>query len=193
MSGSKKNFRLSANELRALIDPGYSKIPIYRQCELLGLSRSVYYYRPQEEDPLNLSLMRLIDEQYTKTPFYGAARMTAWLRRQGFSVNPKRVRRLLRLIGLEAIYPKKQLSIPAESSKKYPYLLRELSIERPDQVWCTDITYIRMLHGFLYLVEVMDWYSRYVLSWELSNSLDRQFCLDALDRALLISMPVICN
>jgi putative transposase len=137
--------------------------------------------------------MNLIDEQYTKMPFYGVEKMTEWLRRQGFPVNPKRTRRLLRLMGLEAIYPKKRLSIPAESYKKYPYLLRDLAIERPDQVWCADITYIRMLHGFLYLVAVMDWYSRYVLAWELSNSLDRQFCLDALDKALAISQPEIFN
>lgn len=176
-----------------MIDPGYPEIPIYRQCELLGLSRSGYYYQPQGESPLNEHLMNLMDEQYTKMPFYGVEKMTEWLRRQGFPVNPKRVRRLLRLMGLEAIYPKKRLSIPAESYKKYPYLLRDLAIERPDHVWCADITYIRMLHGFLYLVAVMDWYSRYVLAWELSNSLDRQFCLDALDKALAISQPEIFN
>jgi putative transposase len=137
--------------------------------------------------------MNLLDEQYTKMPFYGVEKMTEWLRRQGFPVNPKRIRRLLRLMGLEAIYPKKRLSIPSENYKKYPYLLRDLAIERPDHVWCADITYIRMLHGFLYLVAVMDWYSRYVLAWELSNSLDKQFCLDALDKALAISQPEIFN
>lgn len=176
-----------------MIEPCYSEIPIYRQCELLGLSRSGYYYRPQEESQLNEHLMNLLDEQYTKMPYYGVGKMTEWLRRQGFPVNPKRIRRLLRLMGLEAIYPKKRLSIPAENYKKYPYLLRELAIERPDQVWCADITYIRMLHGFVYLVAVMDWYSRYVLAWELSNSLDKQFCLDALGRALSISQPEIFN
>jgi putative transposase len=179
--------------MKELIEPGYSGIPIYRQCELLGLSRSGYYYQPQEESPLNMRLMNLLDEQYTKTPFYGVEKMTEWLRRQGFTVNPERIRRLLRLMGLEAIYPKKRLSIPAESYKKYPYLLKELAIERPDQVWCADITYIRMLHGFLYLVAIMDWYSLYVLTWELSNSLDRQFCLDAVDKALAISQPEIFN
>jgi len=176
-----------------LIESCYSEIPIYRQCELLGLSRSGYYYQPQGESPLNERLMNLLDEQYTKMPFYGVEKMTEWLRRQGFPVNPKRIRRLLRLMGLEAIYPKKRLSIPAEGHKKYPYLLKELTIERPDQVWCADITYIRMLHGFVYLVAVMDWYSRYVLAWELSNSLDKQFCLDALGRALSISQPEIFN
>lgn len=176
-----------------MIEPGYSEIPVYRQCELLGLSRSGYYYQPQGESPLNQRLMNLIDEQYTKMPFYGVEKMTEWLRRQGFPVNPKRIRRLMRLMGLEAIYPKKWLSIPAEGHKKYPYLLRDLAIERPDQVWCADVTYIRMLNGFLYLVAVMDWYSRYVLAWELSNTLDRQFCLDAIDKALSISQPEIFN
>ena len=179
--------------MRELIEPGCLEIPIYRQCELLGLSKSGYYYRPQEESPLNLHLMKLMDEQYTKMPFYGVDKMTEWLRRQGFMVNPKRVRRLLRLMGLEAIYPKKRFSFPTGVYKKYPYLLRDLAIERPDQVWCADITYIRMRHGFLYLVAVMDWYSRYVLAWELSNSLDRQFCLDIIDKVLVFSQPDIFN
>lgn len=176
-----------------MIDQGHSEIPIYRQCELLGLSRSSYYFQPQGESPLNELLMNLIDEQYTKMPFYGVEKMTEWLRRGGFPVNPKRVRRLMRKLGLEAIYPKKRLSIPSEEYRKYPYLLRDLAIERPDQVWCADITYIRMLHGFLYLVAIMDWYSRYVLAWELSNSLEAQFCLDAMDKALAISQPEIFN
>jgi putative transposase len=124
--------------------------------------------------------MELIDEQYTKAPFYGVEKMTKWLRRIGFVVNPKRTRRLMRLMGLEAIYPKQRLSIPVGGDKKYPYLLRNLKIDRPDQVWCADITYIRMLQGFVYLVAIMDWYSRYVLAWELSNTMDKQFCLDAL-------------
>jgi putative transposase len=179
--------------MRELIEPEYSAIPIYRQCELLGLSRSGYYYCPQEESPLNLHLMSLMDEQYTKMPFYGVEKMTEWLIRQGFMVNPKRVRRLLRLMGLEAIYPKKRLSIPAEIYKKYPYLLRDLAIEWPDQVWCADITYIRMMHGFLYLVAIMDWYSRSVLSWRLSNTLDAGFCVDALDEALRKGRPEIFN
>ena len=119
--------------------------------------------------------------------------MTEWLRRQGFPVNEKRVRRLLRIMGIEAIYPKPRLSIPSGDSKKYPYLLRDLVIERPDQVWCTDITYIRMRQGFLYLVAVMDWYSRYVLAWGLSNTLDTGFCLAALERALGVSQPEIFN
>jgi putative transposase len=179
--------------MRELIEPGYSEIPIYRQCGLLGISRSGYYYCPQEESPLNLHLMNLMDEQYTKMPFYGVEKMTEWLKRQGFMINTKRVRRLLRLMGLEAIYPRKRLSIPAEVYKKYPYLLRDLAIERPDQVWCADITYIRMIHGFLYLVAIMDWFSRRVLSWRLSNTLDAGFCVDALDEALSKGKPEIFN
>lgn len=179
--------------MRGLIEPEHRAIPVSRQCELLGLSRSGYYYRPQGESQLNEHLMNIIDENYTKMPFCGVEKMTEWLRKQGFPVNPKRVRRLMRLMGLEAIYPKRRLSIPAEEYKKYPYLLRDLVIERPDQVWCTDITYVRMLHGFLYLVAVMDWYSRYVLAWELSNTLDTRFCLNALERALAVSRPEIFN
>jgi len=137
--------------------------------------------------------MNLIDEQYTRTPFYGVAKMTAWLIRQGFGVNSKRVRRLMRLMGLEAIYPKRNLSIASAEHKKYPYLLRDVQVERPDQVWSTDITYIKMVQGFLYLVAIMDWHSRYVLAWRLSNTLDTQFCLDALEGALAISQPEIFN
>jgi putative transposase len=137
--------------------------------------------------------MNIIDQQYTRMPFYGVEKMTEWLKREGFTVNPKRVRRLMRLLGLVAIYPKKRLSIPAEKSRKYPYLLRDLEIERPDQVWCADVTYLRMLQGFVYIVAIMDWYSRYVLAWGLSNSLDKEFCLDALDKALAISQPEIFN
>lgn len=139
-------------------------IPVYRQCELLGLSRSSYYYQSQRDDGYNLYLMNLIDEQFTRTPFYGVERMRAWLSRQGEQVNRKRIRRLMRLMGLEAIYPKPRLSLPDQAHKKYPYLLRNLVIDQPDQVWCADITYIRMRHGFLYLTAIMDWYSRFVLA-----------------------------
>lgn len=176
-----------------MIDVANIEIPISRQCELLGLSRSGYYYEPALESPLNLHLMNLIDEQYTKTPFYGVNKMTAWLIRQGYTVNPKRIRRLMRKMGLEAIYPKPRLSVSISENKKYPYLLRDLEIERPDQVWCADITYIRMRQGFLYLMAIMDWYSRYVLAWRLSNTLDTGFCLDALNAALAISQPEIFN
>jgi putative transposase len=137
--------------------------------------------------------MRKLYEQYTKTPFYGVLRMTEVLRAQGEEVNPKRVRRLLRVMGLEAIYPKPKISQPGENSRRYPYLLRGKAIERPNQVWSTDITYIRLDKGFIYLVAVIDWYSRYVLSWEVSNALDVHFCLDVLESALSQGMPEIFN
>jgi putative transposase len=164
-----------------------------RQCELLGIAGSSWYYEPREETPENLALMRLLDEQYTRTPFYGVERMTAWLRQQGHAVNPKRVHRLLRLMGLEALYPKPRLSLPGDDERRYPYLLRGRAITAVNDVWSTDITYVRMLHGFLYLVAVLDWYSRYVLAWELSNTLDTHFCLAALDTALRHGQPRIFN
>ena len=164
-----------------------------RQCALLGLARSSWYAQPGGESPENREVMRLLDEQYTRTPFYGVARMTAWLRTQGQAVNPKRVRRLLRLMGLEALYPKPRLSVPGEGERRYPYLLRGLTIARADQVWSTDITYIRLRHGFVYLVAVLDWHSRYVLGWELSNTLDTAFCLQALEDALRRGPPEIFN
>jgi putative transposase len=138
--------------------------------------------------------MRLLDEQYTKTPFYGVARMTAWLRQQGYAVNPKRIRRLLRRMGLEALYPKPRLSLPSdEEQRRYPYLLRGRAVTAVNEVWSTDITYVRMQHGFLYFVAVLDWYSRYVLAWELSNTLDTRFCPQALEGALRQGQPRIFN
>lgn len=137
--------------------------------------------------------MRLIDEQYTQTPFYGSRRMTAWLRRQGFQINRKRVSRLMRRMGIEAIYPKKRLSRPDAAAKKYPYLLRDMAIDRPDQVWAADITYIRMKHGFIYLVAIMDWFSRYVLAWGVSITMDVAFCVEALGHALGTGKPEIFN
>jgi putative transposase len=193
LNGLKKSLKYSVKEKCGLIDVANIEIAISRQCELLGLSRSGYYYEPIGESPLNLQLMNLIDEQYTKTPFYGVDKMTAWLIRQGYKVNPKRIRRLMRKMGIEAIYPKPRLSVSTSEHKKYPYLLRDLEIDRPDYVWCADITYIRMQQGFLYLMAVMDWYSRYVLAWRLSNTLDTGFCLDALNAALAISQPEIFN
>ena len=168
-------------------------IPISTQCELLTLARSSYYYESEKDDSYNLWLMNLIDEQFTKTPFYGVQRMTAWLKRQGQEVNHKRVRRLMRLMGVEAIYPKPRLSLSNQAHKKYPYLLSNLAIDHPDQVWCADITYIRMLHGFVYLVAIMDWYTRFVLAWEISTTLDTPFCLSALEQALELSKPEIFN
>lgn len=180
-------------EKRELIEPVQDMISISRQCELLDINRSSYYYCPQDESSYNLILMNLIDEQYTLRPFYGVPRMTAWLRREGHLVNPKRVRRLMRLMGLEAIYPKPRLSQSCPGHKRYPYLLKGLVIDHSDQVWCSDISYIRLLHGFVYLTVVMDWVSRYVLSWDLSITLDKEFCLKALEKALSVSKPEIFN
>jgi putative transposase len=164
-----------------------------RQCRLTGVSRSGLYYEPRSENALNLELMRLLDEQYTRTPFFGVPKMTDALRKRGYIVNPKRVRRLLRQMGLEAIYPKPRLSEPAPGHRIYPYRLRNVLITRPNQVWSSDITYIRLRAGFIYLVAVMDWFSRYVLSWEISTSLDAEFCCSALDRALRLGRPEIFN
>jgi len=176
-----------------MLEPNHPRISIRRQCEMLGLSRSSAYYRPQPEDPMNLVLKEAIDRQYTTTPFYGVPRMTAHLRRQGWPVNGKRVRRVMREMGLAAIYPKRRLSVPDGTHPPYPYLLRGLTIERPDRVWASDITYIRLHGGFVYLTAMMDWHSRYVLSWELSNTLDAGFCVAALEKALAISQPEVFN
>lgn len=164
-----------------------------RQCELLGLARSSYYYEPMPESEEDLLLMRLLDEQYTKTPFYGHRKMVVHLGEHGYAVDRKRVRRLMHRMGLEAIYPKPQLSRPDEPSVRYPYLLRGVSIDRIDHVWSSDITYIRLARGFVYLVAILDWFSRYVLAWELSTTLDTSFCLDALDRSLRAGQPQIFN
>ncbi len=174
-----------------MIEPEHPQLSIAQQCELLGLARSSYYYEPVPESEENLHLMRLLDEQYTRTPFYGTRKMTAWLNTQGYQVSRKRVTRLLRVMGLEAIYPQPHLSLPGVTEQKYPYLLRGMSIERCNQVWSCDITYIRLKSGFIYLIAVIDWFSRYVLSWEISITLDTSFCLDALDRALRGATPQI--
>jgi putative transposase len=164
-----------------------------QQCGLAGVWRSGLYYEAAPETAENLLLMRLLDEQYTRTPFYGVRKMVWWLDEQGYAVNPKRVRRLMRLMGLEAIYPKPRLSLSAPGHKIYPYLLRDLTISRPDQTWCSDITYIRLRGGFIYLVAVMDWFSRYVLAWEVSVSLETSFCVSALNWALERGRPDIFN
>jgi len=178
---------------RLMIEPKNQQISIVKQCDLLGISRSGYYYSPRPESLENLAIMRLMDEQYLKTPFYGARRMQAYINYQGYSVNIKRIRRLLRLMGLEAIYPKPNINKPQHGHKIYPYLLNGLSINNINQVWSSDITYIPMKSGFLYLVAIIDWYSRYVLSWKISNSLDSTFCVDALDEALALGCPEIFN
>lgn len=178
---------------RAEVEKEPGAMPVVRQCGLLELSRSTFYYQPVGEDAYNLALMRLIDEQFTKRPFYGVPRMTASLRRMGYGVNPKRVRRLMRGMGLEAIYPKPRLSANGPGHKVYPYLLKDVTADRPDQAWATDITYVRLTHGFVYLMAILDWYSRYAISWGLSTTLDAGFCLETLRRALRISKPEIFN
>lgn len=165
-----------------------------RQCALAGLSRSSYYYDSiGREKPENLQLMRRIDEMYLKRPFYGSPRMTGWLREEGWRVNEKRVARLMRRMGLQAVVPGPHTSRPHPEHRIYPYLLRGLDILSPNEVWCADITYIPMRRGYLYLVAVMDWFSRYVLAWELSNTLEAAFCLSTLEEALTTGTPGIFN
>ena len=168
-------------------------LSVSRQCTLLDLSRSSYYYEPATETPANLALMVLIDQEYTAHPFQGSRRMTTWLRGEGHAVNRKRVQRLMQRMGLEAVYPKPRLSVRDARHKVYPYLLRGVAIERVNQVWSTDITYIPLPHGFMYLTAVLDWHSRYVLSWRLSNTLDVEFCLEALEEALSRGCPEVFN
>jgi putative transposase len=176
-----------------LVEVDHPELSVRHQCELLGLNRSTFYYEPTGAAPEDLRLMRLIDEQYTACPFYGSRKMTEWLTRQGEEVNRKRVQRLMRVMGLEAIYPKPRLSTAGRGHKIYPYLLRGVKIERPNQVWSTDITYVPMPSGFMYLAAVIDWYSRYVITWRLSNTLDGGFCLEMLEEALRSGCPEVFN
>jgi putative transposase len=169
------------------------QISVRRQCDLIGLPRASLYYEPAPETPENLLYMRLIDQQYMRTPFWGSRNMAWWLTEQGHLVNRKRVQRLMRLMALEAIYPKPKLSAANNEHRKYPHLLRNVPILRPNHVWSTDITYLPLPKGFMYLVAVMDWYSRYVLAWRMSNTLDSGFCIDALDAALRVARPDIFN
>jgi putative transposase len=159
----------------------------------LDLNRSSFYYQPAGETELNLKLMRLIDEQYTKTPFYGWPKLTVSLQKLGYPINHKRVQRLMQLMGLQAIYPKPRTSTSASEHKIYPYLLRGLAITRPNQVWSADITYVPLSGGFMYLVAIIDWFSRYVLAWQLSNTLEGHFCLQVLQQALQHAQPEIFN
>jgi putative transposase len=168
-------------------------LSVAEQCELLDLARSTYYYEPASESMENLALMRRIDEQYLQTPFYGSRRMAAELSTENCLVNRKRVQRLMRTMGIAALYPRKRTSLPGVGHRVYPYLLRGLSIERANQVWCSDITYVPMERGFMYLVAIMDWYSRFVLSWRLSNTLESEFCVSALEEALSRGKPEIFN
>jgi putative transposase len=164
-----------------------------RRCELLDISRSGLYYQPKAISEEDLTLMKLIDRQYLLTPFYGSRKMAVWLVGQGFHVNRKRIRKLMRLMGLRAIYRRPRTSKPAPGHKIYPYLLGCMKITRPDQVWAADITYIPMARGFLYLVAIIDWYTRYVLSLRLSNTLDADFCVEALEDALSKGTPEVFN
>lgn len=196
MSGLKKNDEeLSVCQKRGLIDPSDLEMSLRRQCELLGISRSGYYasLRPRLESEENEKLMKLIDRQYLVTPFYGSRRMTIWLRRQGYEVNRKRVMRLMRKMRLVGLAPGPNTSKPHPEHNVYPYLLRDVEITRVNQVWSTDITYIPLKRGFMYLTAVIDWYSRYVLSWELSNTMENTFCVRALERALRHDKPEIFN
>lgn len=168
-------------------------LSIHQQCDLLGLSRSAYYYTPAAETPENLRLMRLLDAQYLVTPFYGSRRMTVWLKQHGHGINRKRIQRLMRLMGLEGLAPGPQTSVAHPAHPRYPYLLRNVSVVRPNQAWCVDITYVPMAVGFMYLVAIMDWFSRYVVGWAVSNSLDTDFCLEALDQAFTHGAPDIFN
>ena len=167
-----------------MVDPQHAGLSITRQCRLVSITRSSFYYARRGESPLNLRLLRRIDEQFLETPFYGSRQMTRWLRRQGNTVSRKRVRRLMRLLGGHALFPRPRTSQPHPAHRIYPYLLRDLPIMRPNHVWCTDVTYIPLQRGFLYLVAVMDWANRKVLSWRLSNTLDAHFCVEALHEAL---------
>ena len=168
-------------------------LPVSRQCELLGLVRSTVYYQPVAPSPLDDVLKRRLDELYTAYPFYGSRRMMAVLRREGYAVNRKRIQRLLQDLGLQAIYPKANLSAPHPAHRVYPYLLRDVPIVRPNQVWSSDITYVRLVHGFAYLVAIMDWYSRKVLAFRVSNTLDGAFCRECLETALALGQAEIFN
>jgi putative transposase len=182
-----------AADRRGWIEVNHPELSIVAQCELLGLPRSSYYYEPVPESAANLRLLRLIDEQYLATPYYGSRRMAKHLVRCGQRVNRKRVQRLMRIMGLEGLFPGRKTSRAAPEHKVYPYLLRGLTIDRPNQVWCSDITYVPLRYGFLYLVAVMDWFSRHVLAWRLSNTLDAAFCVEAAQAALAQARPEIFN
>ncbi len=176
-----------------MIEVLHPHLSVVRQCSLLGISRSGLHYTPVGPNAEDLELMRLLDEQYTRLPFYGVRRMVAWLHSLGSTANEKRVRRLLRGMGIQAVYPKPRLSLGGPDHRKFPYLLRGVPIRRVNQVWSTDITYIRLRQGFVYLTAILDWHSRYVLAWRLSNTLDAAFCIEALKEALRRGCPEIFN
>ena len=184
---------MSPGRRREVVDREHPTFPVVRQCALLGVSHSSLYYRHKEASKEDLSLMREMDRQYLETPFYGSRRMKAWLERQGIAVSRKRVQRLMRVMGLQTIYRRPRTSWPAPERRVYPYLLRNARITRPNQVWATDITYLPMAWGFLYLVAIMDWHSRYVVAWRLSNTLEAGFCAEALTEALGRGKPEVFN
>ena len=184
---------MSRSIRRAMIDRDHQQLSLVRQCILLDVSRASVYYRPVPTRAEDLELMALMDRQYLKTPFYGSRKMKAWLLQQGYLVSRKRVRRLMRLMGLEAIYQRPNTSEPAPGHRIFPYLLKGVEVNRVDQVWAADITYIPMAKGFLYLVAIMDWHSRHVLAWKLSNTMDTSFCVAALEEALGKGRPEIFN
>jgi len=184
---------VSVERRREVVDRQNPSLSIVRQCRLLAINRSGLYYQPRGISKEDLALMKLIDRQYLVTPFYGARKIAAWLKGQGYSVNRKRIRRLMCMMGLRAIYRRPRTSQPAPGHKIYPYLLGGARITRPNQVWAADITYIPMARGFLYLVAIIDWYTRYVLSWRLSNTLDTDFCVEALEEALRKGIPETFN
>ena len=184
---------MSRSIRRAMIDRDHQQLSLVRQCILLDVSRASVYYRPVPTRAEDLELMALMDRQYLKTPFYGSRKMKAWLLQQGYLVSRKRVRRLMRLMGLEAIYQRPNTSKPAPGHRIFPYLLKGVEVNRVDQVWAADITYIPMAKGFLYLVAIMDWHSRHVLAWKLSNTMDTSFCVAALEEALGKGRPEIFN
>ena len=176
-----------------MIEPGNIKISVRRQCDLLGVARASLYYEAKPEDPVNLRLMNFLDELHTKYPFYGYRKLVDAAARAGFVVNHKRVQRLLDILGIQALYTRKKPNLSAPGHKIYPYLLSGITAQHPNHIWSVDITYIRMRVGFMYLVALIDWYSRYVLSWQLSNSLEVSFCVDALEQALSKATPEIHN
>ena len=179
-----------------MIEPDNTKLSVSRQCELIGLARASYYRAKKVviETDENLDLMRIIDEEYMRHPFYGSRKMRDYLRRQGYKINRKRVQRLMQNMGIMSVAPKPGTSLGNKAHPKYPYLLRDLDITRVNQVWCADITYVRLPGGFVYLVAVMDWYSRKVLSWRLSNTLDVDFCCETLNEAIQkYGIPEIFN
>jgi len=184
----------SLGERRLWITPAHPHLSVVRQCALAGLPRSSYYHASvARESPENLILMKVIDRLYLNRPFFGSPRMALWLQEYGYDVNEKRVARLMRVMGLQAIVPGPHTSAPHPEHRIYPYLLRDLAVSAPDLVWCSDITYIPMRQSYLYLIVVMDWFSRYVLEWELSNSMEKSFCLAALTRALGNGVPAVFN